>query len=286
MSDNIVLLQDRQDRAAIVEAAPDPVGLSDDELASRFSGRHGERVRYVAAWDRWLIWDGQKFAHDDRRQVFDMVRALCRDVLAEHLGDPDLSEAQRKSLRNRLGSAATIWSVAKLAGADPRHAVSPEQLDADPWSLNTPSGVVDVRTGQTRPHDPNELHTKITAAAPAGECPIFMRVLERAIPEAETRDYLQRLAGYSLTGSAREHVLAFMYGGGRNGKGTLIHALRRALGDYGLEIAAEVLMESHHDRHPTELAVLRGARLVVGSEIDTGRRWNEARLKRLTGGDP
>ncbi len=284
--DNIVRLQGRLDRAVTIEPAPDPVGLSDDELASRFSDRHGERLRYVAAWDRWLIWDGQRFAHDDRRRVFDMVRALCRDVLAEHLENPDLSESQRKSLRNRLGSAATIWSVAKLAGADPRHAVSPEQLDADPWSLNTPTGVVDVRTGQAHPHDPAELHTKITAAAPAGECPIFMRVLERAIPDAETRDYLQRLAGYSLTGSAREHVLAFMYGGGRNGKGTLIHALRRALGDYGLEVAAEVLMESHHDRHPTELAVLRGARLVVGSEIDTGRRWNEARLKRLTGGDP
>ena len=45
-------------------------------------------------------------------------------------------------------------------------------------------------------------------------------------------------------------------------------------------------METHSDRHPTELANLRGARFVVGSEVDTGRKWNEARLKRLTGGDP
>jgi putative DNA primase/helicase len=69
-------------------------------------------------------------------------------------------------------------------------------------------------------------------------------------------------------------------------KGTIAHAMRRALGDYGLEIAAETVMESYNDRHPTELAVLRGARFVVASEIDSGRRWNESRLKRLTGGDP
>jgi putative DNA primase/helicase len=100
------------------------------------------------------------------------------------------------------------------------------------------------------------------------------------------RAYLQRLAGYGMTGSSRDHVLSFWYGCGRNGKGTIVHAIRRALGDYGLEIPAETLMESHHDRHLTEIAVLHGARFVVGSEIDTGRRWNEARLKRLTGGDP
>ncbi len=283
--ERVVRLKTRAEKSKAPQVL-EPVGLSDDELALRFSERHGHLVRYVAAWDRWLIWDGARFAHDDRRRVFDMVRTLCRDVLAEHLAELGLTDAQRKALRNRLGAAATIWSVAKLAGADPRHAVSPEQLDADPWALNTPGGIIDLRTGLTRPHDPTELHTKITAAAPAGECPAFRATLERAQPDPEVREYIQRLAGYALTGSCREHVLSFWWGGGRNGKGTLIHALRRAMGDYGLEVASEILMESHNDRHPTELAVLRGARLVVASEIDTGRRWNESRLKRLTGGDP
>ena len=268
------------------ESNDEPAGLSDDELALRFSDRHGGRIRYVAAWDRWLIWTGTKFEHDERRRVFDMVRELCRDVLAEHLEDPALTEPQRRALRSRLGSAATIWSVAKLAGSDPRHSVSPEQLDADPWSLNTPDGVIDLRTGAVRPHDPNGLHTKITAATPRGECPLFASILERVLPDREVRDYVQRLAGYALTGSSRDHVLGFWHGGGRNGKGTIAHTLRRALGDYGLEITPDILMESHNDRHPTELAVLRGARLVVASEIDSGRRWNESRLKRLTGGDP
>ncbi len=272
--------------ASIAVAVAEPVGLSDDELALRFTERHSDDLRYVAAWDRWLIWDGRRFAFDERRRVFDMARSLCRDVLAEHLADPAGSDAQRRALRGRLGSAATIWSLVKLAGSDPRHAVSPDQLDADPWSLNTPAGIVDLRTGQMRAHDQAELHTKVTAAAPGGECPLFLATLERAQPDPLTREYIQRLFGYGLTGSSREHVAPMWHGCGRNLKGTLAHAFRRAMGDYGLEIAAETLMESNHDRHPTELAVLRGARFVVGSEVDAGRRWNESRLKRLTGGDP
>jgi putative DNA primase/helicase len=262
------------------------LGLSDDELASRFTERHAEDLRYVAAWDRWLIWDGARFARDERRRVFDLARVLCRDVLADHLRDAAYSETQRKALRSRLGAAATIWSVVKLAGSDPRHAVSPNQLDANPMALNTPGGIVDLRTGTIRPHDPLELHTKVTAATPAGTCPQFLATLSRAQPDSLVVEYLQRFFGYSLTGLSREHVLEFWFGGGRNLKGTIAHAFRRAMGDYAIEIAAETLMESHHDRHPTELAVLLGARLVIGSEVDTGRRWNEGRIKRLTGGDP
>ncbi len=264
-----------------------PPGVSDDDLALRFTERHVSELRYVPAWDRWLIWDGCRWAHDEKKRVLDLARELCRDVLDEQLDrEKFLTDVQTKALRNRLGSAATVYALTRLAGSDPRHAVAVRQLDADPWSLNTPGGILDLRTGTLRPHDPAALHTRVTGATPGGDCPIFRRILERVQPDPAVRAYLQRLAGYGLTGSSRDHVLSFWHGGGRNGKGTVAHAIRRALGDYGLEIPAETLMESHHDRHLTEIAVLHGARLVVGSEIDSGRRWNESRLKRLTGGDP
>jgi putative DNA primase/helicase len=263
-----------------------PPGSSDDELALRFTTRHEKDLRYVPAWDRWLIWDGKRWAHDEKRRVFDLSRALCREVLTEQLCSQVITDTQKKALRNRLGSATTVYALVRLAGSDPRHAVSVKQLDADPWELNTPGGILNLRTGRMRPHDPGALHTKITAATPNGDCPLFRRILERVQPDETIRDYIQRVAGYALTGSSRDHALSFWHGGGRNGKGTVIHAIRRALGDYGLEVPAETLMESSHDRHLTEIAVLHGARLVVGSEIDTGRRWNESRLKRLTGGDP
>jgi putative DNA primase/helicase len=265
--------------------AVEDIGISDDELALRFTERHKDSLRYVAAWDRWLIWDGCRWKRDETKRVFDLARTVCRDVLGEHEAK-GLTDQPLVALRKRLGSAQTVYAVVKLAGSDPRHAVAVSQLDADPWALNTPDGTLDLRTGQLLPHDPATLMTRTTAAAAKGECPLFKSVLERALPDAEVRAYIQRYAGYALTGLCREHVMAFFYGTGRNGKSVVAHALRHAVGDYGLEIGPEIFMESHHDRHPTETAVLHGARLVVVSEIDANRRWNEARLKRFTGGDP
>lgn len=271
---------------SLTRAVEDAGVVSEDELAKRFSAVEGTRFKYVPAWGRWLVWDGMRWARDEKRRIFNDVRAVCRRVRDDYLARSDLSDAQQKSLIRSLGAASTVYAVAKLASADARHAVEVKQLDADPWLLNTPGGTLDLRTGEMHAHDPKELHTKVTAATPGGDCPLFRKVLERVLPDESIRSYVQRVCGYGMTGSAREHVLPWGVGGGRNGKGTVIHTFRRALGDYGLEIGAETLMESRNERHPTETAVLHGARFVVASEIDSGRRWNEARLKRLTGGDP
>lgn len=265
--------------------ADEQVDVSDDELAQTFTRKHANDLRYVPAWGTWLTWDGKRWARDEKRRVFDHARAVCRQASDEQCAKAS-GEDQRKRIRARLGSAQTVWNVVKLAATDPRHAVTVDQLDADPWSLNTPDGILNLRNGHMRPHNPAELHTKITVVGPGEDSALWIRFLERIQPDASVRDYLQRLAGYGMTGSSREHVLPFFYGTGRNGKGTFVHTLRAALGDYAVEIAAELLMESNHDRHPTELTVLLGSRLAVGSEVDTGRRWNESRLKRLTGGDP
>ncbi|NCB32169.1 MAG: hypothetical protein EOM66_12285 [Clostridia bacterium] len=48
----------------------------------------------------------------------------------------------------------------------------------------------------------------------------------------------------------------------------------------------ETFTASTGDRHPTDLAMLRGARLVTAQETEEGRQWAESRIKSLTGGDP
>jgi len=98
--------------------------------------------------------------------------------------------------------------------------------------------------------------------------------------------YLQRLAGYCLTGSVREHAFMFVWGPGGNGKSVFLNVIAEILGDYAKQAAMETFMASTGDRHPTELAALMGARLVLANEVEEGRRWNESRLKSLTGGDP
>jgi P4 family phage/plasmid primase-like protien len=261
--------------------------ISEDALAETFTQRHRHTARFCAAWGRWLLWNGKRWEIDEKLRSFDLARETCRAVLKDRLTTlTDLTEAQRARLRLRLGSAQTIAAVLRIASASPVHAIGVDQLDADPWALNTPGGELDLRTGTLRAPDPYRLQTKITAAAPAAEAQHFLRTLERVLPDPDVRRYVQRLAGYCLTGLVRDHVLPFWYGAGRNGKSVVVNAIKHALGDYALTLNPEVLMESRNDRHPTEVAVLRGARLAVASEVDSGRQWNESRLKRLTGGDP
>jgi putative DNA primase/helicase len=259
--------------------------VSDAALARVFTETYRHRARYCAALDSWLLWDGQRWLFDETNEAVDLSRQLFAGLLETRLSDPDIGETQSRRLRDRLGSSRTISAALHLAGADRAHSISVSELDANPLLLNTPGGLVYLATGETLLHEPRALCTKLTAASPEGDCPLFLQALSRAVPDEQVREFLQRFFGYSLTGFAREHILPFVYGAGRNGKSLIVNAVRRAMGDYGMTAAPELLMESRHDRHPTEIASLRGRRLVVCSEVDTGRNWNEARLKRLTGGD-
>jgi putative DNA primase/helicase len=174
-----------------------------------------------------------------------------------------------------------------MTRSDPQIATVAEQWDVDLWALNTPSGVINLRTGELRPASPSDHMTKITAVAPSGECPLWLAFLRRAMDNNdEMIAFLQRAVGCALVGEMLEHVLFFLYGGGRNGKGVFLNTVSKILGDYATTAAIDTFTESTFEKHPTDLAGLRGARLVSASETEKGRHWAEAKIKRMTGGDP
>jgi putative DNA primase/helicase len=173
-----------------------------------------------------------------------------------------------------------------MARTDRRIVTTGDIWDADPWLLNTPGGVVDLQTGQISPAAPGFHMTKITAVAPGGDCPTFKAFLHKSLGgDVELIAFVQRMLGYALTGDTREHALFFLYGAGRNGKGVLLNTVAGILGDYSKTAAAETFIDSPHERHPTDIADLRGARLVIASETEKGKRWAESKIKALTGGD-
>src|SRR5262249_4819136 len=126
------------------------------------------------------------------------------------------------------------------------------------------------------------------AAAPDDRaCPRWIAFLDRVMAgDRELIGYLQRVSGYCLTGITSEHALFFLSGTGSNGKGVFLNTLRAIWHDYAAVAPMEVFVETHADHHPTELAYLRGARLVVSQETERDRRWAESKIKALTGGDP
>ena len=255
-----------------------PAEFSDESLALRFTATHGDTLRYVAAWGRWYEWTGTHWQADDTLRVFDLARRLCRRASGE---------CEKEKVAAAVASAKTVAAVERLAKADRRHASTIKQWDADPWLLNTPGGTVNLRTGKMRAHNPADHITKMTAVEPGGECPRWLAFLDTVTAgDAELQGYIQRMAGYALTGSIREHALFFFFGTGANGKGVTINTLTGLLGDYATVASIETFTASTSDRHPTDLAMLRGARLVTAQETEEGRRWAESRIKALTGGDP
>lgn len=260
-----------------------PPEFSDEALAIQFTERYGHKLRYVAAWDKWMIWTGTCWRSDETLEVFSLARELCSEIASTCA-----QEKKQEKNAAAIASKKTISAVVTLARVDRRIAAKVGQWDVDPWLLNTPTGAIDLRTAILRAHNPYDYCTKMTAVAPDASCPtpLWQAFHDRASGGVgEYISFIQRVLGYALTGVTQEHALFFCYGTGANGKSTLVNTVIDCVGDYHRTAAIETFTASSTERHPTDLAGLRGARLVTAVETEEGRRWAESKIKSLTGGD-
>ena len=241
-----------------------PPRFSEEALALRFSRKYEGELRYVAGWGRWMCWDGTRWREDNTLAVFDRCRGICRRASAE-CGDAKERAAMK------IAAAQTVAAIERLARADRRHAAMVEQWDADPLLLNTPGGPVDVRTGELHGHDREKYLTKMTAASPGGDWLLWRCFLDRVTNgNSELQAFLQRVIGYCLTGSTREHAMFFLYGTGANGKSVFLSTIAGLLGDYAKSAPASAFTASSTEQHPTDVAGLRGARFVTATETEDG----------------
>ncbi len=184
--------------------------------------------------------------------------------------------------------ASFARAVEAFCQADTVFAVTIENWDRDPFKLGTPGGTVDLRTGLLSPAERSDGITKLTAVAPSdsADCPLWQKFLAEATGnDVELIRYLKLWCGYCLTGDIREHALVFVYGGGGNGKSVFLNVISSILSDYAVTAAMDTFTASRDSKHPTDLAMLRGARLVTASETEEGKPFAEARIKQMTGGD-
>lgn len=252
--------------------------LTEDWAAQQFAERYAGKLLFCHDTAKWHEWSGASWSPNRAGVAFQWARELAREL------------CQDEAPKTRFIASKTSFAagVERFCRSDPTFAVTIEGWDADPWLLGTPGGTVDLRTGELRKAKREERITKLTAVAPAEtpDCTTWLRFLDDVTQgDAGYIRFLQQWAGYCLTGDTSEQALCFAFGGGGNGKGVLIHVLAGILKDYAVNAAMETFTASKHDRHPTEIAALRGARLVTASETEQGRQWAEARIKQLTGGD-
>lgn len=244
---------------------------------------YGDQIRYVVDTDRWLHWNGHTWEPTGRGA------APIKQLAITALQALPVRSNEEKRFRLKSLNSAGISNTLTLAGTDPRIAIGQDRLDSRHGELNTPGGIINLHTGQLMASDPSKLHTKSTLVTPDPNMPT-PRWDQFLADTFEGQDpalipYLQQLAGYSATGYVTAQVLPFLHGGGSNGKTVLATVLQQLLGDYAIPAPSNFLMVKQA-QHPTELARLQGARLVVASEVPEGAKFDESKVKELTGGDP
>lgn len=271
----------------------DPASLfSDTANAQRVAHHMGGHLVFVPGIG-WHVWDGARWRCDPleaRRHVGKLGAIVMRE--AGEIAVRDQSDNARelsKALMKFAGQSENVPKIeAAMKAAEPLLRCDPDTLDADPWLLGCANGTVDLRTGELLPPDPARMLTKSTGHEfdPDAKCPTWEAFLARIFRgHPELPAFMQRLAGYWLTGLTDPPYLAVLYGSGSNGKSTLVYGIQLAMGEYAGVAARGLLVKRYGEQHTTDIAALQGKRFIVASESAEGAKLDEDKVKALTGSD-
>lgn len=266
----------------------DEAGIQDTDIANarRFAAAHGADVRFTPERG-WFVWDGCRWLVDDKS--LGVTERAKRTALA--IFDEVRTATDRKSMfrhaqasQSKRAVEAMIW----LARSEPGIPARLTDFDADGWLLNIKNGTINLRNGELGPHRREDLISNLVNVPfeLGAECELWDAFLWRVTDRNdELYNYLRRFVGYLLVADTSDQSLHFLHGIGANGKTVFCEVLMRVLGDYAITVSPDMIMMRRHSGIPNDIARLRGVRAALMNETSQGARFDEARLKDLTGGD-
>lgn len=263
--------------------------LSELGNAERLVARHGKDIRYCHEWNKWLIWSGTHWQIDLTGEVERRAKETIRYMYKEAANIED--EEQRAAVARfavKSENNRAISSMVELAKSEPGIPVLSDKLDGDIWLLNCLNGTLDLRTGKLKPHDRKDYITKLIPVTyeSTADFEEWAKFLHRIMGgKEELITFLQRAVGYSLTGSTKEQCLFMLYGSGANGKSTFLETVAEMLAGYVQRTPTDTLMAKDTSGISNDIARLKGARFVVASEVEEGRRMAESLVKQMTGSE-
>lgn len=272
--------------SAALSRPPDPDAgddsLTDSRLAERVADDHLRgRYRYCPPLGGWLEYDGAIWRETTDVVAVEQVRQYLRDMLHQAT-DEGASPDRLKALAG-LQSRSRIASIAALTrGMDGIH-TDPLDFDEDPWMLCVGNGVVDLRTGELHPHDPDYMMLRRTTVDYVPDATHRDWVTALGALPADCGDYMQVFMGTGCVGlQPSDDTMHFWVGAGRNGKTTVAGAAMDALGDYAA-VVSSMLLGGSKPGHPTVKMELFRRRLAVVEELQEGHQLDESRVKEITG---
>lgn len=275
--------------AQTIPVADREYDLNDAGTAQRFVDAKGADWRYVARWNRFIVWDGLRWEVNENGAVTRLFLDMLQEgkVAASQMADRKRAEVLWNFL-HQCGDGRRIDRAISLARRIAGMTIHPDALDARPDLFVCRNGTLDLSKMELRPPRRLDYLTKMagTVYDPTAEAPTLAKCIERIFNgNQDLIGFVRRGLGYSLWGGNPERVIFIPYGSGANGKTTLISAAEAAFGEYACRAPGDMLLVKRHDGIPNDIARLKGARFVAAMETDEGRRLSEALVKAITGGE-
>lgn len=274
----------------VIEMTPDPedeILATDLKSAEKFIDYFGEDLRYTVERG-WCVWDGNIWKLGGKLDIQEKAKQMSRKLLLESETKPIAEKPELRKWARKLQAAATIHNMVDLASSDSSIRASDSMFDADPAIFNCSNGTLNLETMDFTPHERGSLLSKMADVVydPEAKCPQWEKFLARVMNNDKGMiEFLQRAAGYSISGYTSEQKIFFAYGGGGNGKSKFLIPLQKIMGNYSAYLRSNALMDTGRETQLDSLTVIVGSRFVRSSEISQRAKLNEALIKDLSGGE-
>ena len=271
-----------------------PRSWDDMGMAQRFLDQLPHSFLYSMTDKMWYEYNGSYWEQDNQGLIEKAADEVINNLKNESLviqDDADKDKVQKawqKFIKGERSRSSKVNMINEIKHLVP---VLHSQWDKEKMMLNTPSGYIDLTNGTLHDHDYKKMFTQETGVdyTEKVDCPLWIEFLNQTFQnDQELIHFIQKIVGYSLTGSNAEQVMFILFGNGRNGKSVLLNIIKYISGSYAKTMNATTIMQKHNNsgQGPTsDIARLEGARLVVSSEANEGDRIDESLIKQMTGGD-
>jgi putative DNA primase/helicase len=263
--------------------------FTDTTNAYRLMTEYGKDIRYNALWKKWLVWNGTHWELDNGYLIHDRGLKMIRGIYEELLKTSDIRDRldiEKHAMQSE--SARRRKALIEVAAWIPELNIITDSLDTNPWLFNVRNGTIDLKTGEIREPNPDDLITRIANVTydPKADCPAWKKfIMEIMDYNTELIHFIQNAAGWAITGDTSEQTMFILFGTGANGKSTFLNTIMNILGDYAIATPTETFMKKIGDQITNDIARLRGTRFVTTTEAEHGKRLSEPLIKQITGND-
>ena len=269
------------------------LNCTDASNAERVAKMLGDDWKYIWQGRYWLHWNGKKWEKVSELAIIKPVITCIRYLKAlnfteeERKNNPNIDKIKKFLLSSE--NASRISGCVKLLQSE--LAADIETFDKEEYLLNFNDCTLDLRTGETHEHSREDYLTQMSPANYSGsESELWLKTIAEVLPDADTRRYFQKFMGYCLSGSTEAEKFIVLYGSGGGGKGTVMETIAACMGkDYTVSLSVNALLagqrQADGSAHNSEIAKLKGKRLVLSSETSKGSHFDDAKIKLLTGSD-